>query len=93
MHRCLFGSAGSIPKRTSVAHIWVLSWREWRTLGNGDLGTAVTADAYGMAYVTGYTYSSDFPVTPGAFQTTYNGGQVTRTHLWQSLIPQRPHRP
>ncbi|WAJ23701.1 SBBP repeat-containing protein [Lacrimispora xylanolytica] len=34
-------------------------------------GTAV--DTQGCAYVTGTTTSVDFPVTPGAFQTTYGG--------------------
>jgi PKD repeat protein len=28
----------------------------------------------GYAYLAGYTNSADFPVTPGAFDTTYNGG-------------------
>jgi hypothetical protein len=41
-----------------------------------DWGAAVTTDAYSMAYVTGYTSSSDFPVTQGAFQTSYGGGGV-----------------
>jgi Big-like domain-containing protein/beta-propeller repeat-containing protein len=40
---------------------------------NDGLGIAV--DNAGDAYVTGLTYSSDFPTTPGAFQTTYAGDQ------------------
>ena len=41
-------------------------------LGNSsdDLGTAVTVDNSGDAYVTGSAQSTDFPVTAGAFQTT-----------------------
>jgi hypothetical protein len=42
--------------------------------GNYDFGTSVTVDASGSAYVTGYTGSTEFPVTPGAFQPTYLGG-------------------
>jgi hypothetical protein len=32
----------------------------------------IAIDAVGSAYITGLTYSLDFPVTPGAFQTTCN---------------------
>ncbi len=41
-----------------------------------DLGWGIAVDRSGAAYVTGDTYSSDFPTTPGAFQTT--GGGVFR---------------
>jgi hypothetical protein len=41
---------------------------------NEDYGNGITVDASGNAYVTGETYSSDFPTTPGSFQTTSGGG-------------------
>ncbi len=42
--------------------------------GSLDAAIGVTVDAAGNAYVTGPTDSTDFPVTPGAFQGTYQGG-------------------
>ena len=39
-----------------------------------DFGSGIAVDASGNAYVTGYTSSSHFPTTPGAFQTTFHGG-------------------
>ena len=38
--------------------------------GSGMSGHGIAVDSAGNAYVTGYTTSTDFPVTPGAFQTT-----------------------
>lgn len=39
-----------------------------------DWGYAVAVDAAGSAYVTSKTQSNNFPTTPGAFDTSYNGG-------------------
>lgn len=44
-------------------------------LGGSDFdGSAgIALDGAGSAYVTGYTYSADFPTTPGAFDRSHNG--------------------
>src|SRR5207249_7750889 len=39
--------------------------------GSDDLGSGIAVDGAGNAYVTGNTYSRDFPTTPGAFQADY----------------------
>jgi Beta-propeller repeat len=36
----------------------------------------LTTDRSGSAYIPGLTSSADFPVTPGAFQTTFQGGDL-----------------
>jgi len=36
-----------------------------------DSGSGITVDTEGNAYVTGYTRSNNFPITAGAFQTTF----------------------
>ena len=40
----------------------------------GDVGSAIAVDDFGSAYLVGYTSSSNFPTTSGAFDTSYNGG-------------------
>jgi hypothetical protein len=41
---------------------------------NYDAGNEIALDSAGNAYVTGNTFSNDFPTTAGAFQTTFSGG-------------------
>ena len=45
-----------------------------------DLGGGIAVDGSGNAYVSGHTDSTDFPTTPGAFQSTYAGG------LWDAFV-------
>jgi len=45
---------------------------------SADAGLGIAVDAAGNAYVTGATFSGDFPTTAGAFQTTYGGAFVTK---------------
>ena len=42
-----------------------------------DQGKSIAVDAAGNVYVAGTTNSTNFPVTPGAFQTTFAGGGFT----------------
>jgi uncharacterized repeat protein (TIGR01451 family) len=45
--------------------------------GNGeDVATAITVDSAGNVYIAGTTRSPNFPVTPGAVQTTFAGGSI-----------------
>ncbi|MDY7076912.1 MAG: SBBP repeat-containing protein [Chloroflexota bacterium] len=41
-----------------------------------DGSRAIAVDGGGAAYVTGWTMSEDFPTTPGAFDTSFNGDLV-----------------
>ncbi len=39
-----------------------------------DVGRSIDVDANGLAYITGYTFSSNYPVSANAFQQIYNDG-------------------
>jgi Immunoglobulin I-set domain/Beta-propeller repeat len=42
----------------------------------GDIALSVKVDASGSVYVAGETLSTQFPVTPGAYQTNFAGGSI-----------------
>jgi len=46
----------------------------WGGAADRDVGEGIAVDAEGNVYVTGHTLASDFPTTPGAFQTAPGGG-------------------
>jgi hypothetical protein len=45
-------------------------------VSSNDQGSLLAIDADQNAYITGKTYSSDYPTTPGAYQTVYGGGDI-----------------
>jgi YD repeat-containing protein len=51
----------------------VLSYSTYLGGSAGDTGTGIAVDANGSAYVTGFTASTNFPTTSGAFQGTLSG--------------------
>jgi hypothetical protein len=60
---------GFVTKFNPTGSALVYSTLLGGTLKNYDSPTGIALDSSGSAYVTGFSYNSDFPVTPGAFQT------------------------
>ena len=70
-YQCDYGSA-FVSKLNSAGSALVYS--SYLGGSNYEYGSGIAVDSAGSAYVTGVTYSDNFPTTPGAFQTTCNGG-------------------
>jgi hypothetical protein len=55
---------------------------------DGDVGYGIALSEDGDVYVTGRTWSDDFPITPGAFDTAYNDFEAFVARLDLSGIPE-----
>jgi hypothetical protein len=53
-----------------------LAWSTYVGASCSDEGFDIAVDDSGNTYLTGFTCSADFPVTAGAFDTTFNGGTI-----------------
>jgi hypothetical protein len=53
-----------------------LLWSTFLGGGEDDSGTGVIVDTSGQPIVVGWTGSSEFPTTPGAYDESYNGGNT-----------------
>ncbi len=52
-----------------------------------DQGNAIAVDSNGDAYVSGFTYSPDFPITPGAIQSTFGAsGTYTLYDTYNTFV-------
>jgi hypothetical protein len=51
-----------------------------------DWGMGIAVDSSDNAYVTGTTYSTDFPTTSGGFQTTCGGGGNNFSNCWDAFV-------
>lgn len=63
---------GRYDPKSAVTVAAVFRWWRWYTgtYDNGwDYGSAVAVDSAGNAFLTGTTFSGDFPTTPGAYET------------------------
>jgi hypothetical protein len=55
----------------------VLIWSSFLGGANADTAEGLALDAVGRAVVAGYSDSADFPVTAGAYDSTFNGSRET----------------
>lgn len=54
--------------------------------GSGDVGNAIAVDSANSAYITGTTYSADFPVTSGAYQKVNNAVANLSTNVFVARL-------
>ncbi|HEY0172939.1 MAG TPA: SBBP repeat-containing protein [Pyrinomonadaceae bacterium] len=56
--------------------------------GNSEYVSGVVADGAGQVYVTGWTYSTDFPTTPGSFRPVIDGGNNSFVSKFSTASPE-----
>jgi hypothetical protein len=77
------------PSGSTLSYLTYLGGTGAGIDGQPDSGNSIAVDASGNAYVTGYTETKDFPVTPGAFQPASGGatdGFVTKLNAAGSAL-------
>jgi centrosomal CEP192-like protein/beta-propeller repeat-containing protein/ASPM-SPD-2-Hydin domain-containing protein len=75
-NRVGFQVNGADPARSLIIDP-VLSFATYLGGSGSDTPKAIAIDPSGNVYILGTTTSTDFPVTPGAFQTTYNSHEIS----------------
>ncbi len=73
-HTYTFQVTGSFDSSRELVIDPNLAWSTYLGGSGDDYGNGIAVDTTGNVYVTGETYSSNFPATAGAFDTAYNGG-------------------
>ena len=58
------------PSGTELVYSTFIGGSGW------DEGRGITIDSSGCVYITGWTKSNDYPTTPGAFDESYNSGEI-----------------
>jgi len=90
---CSNGGDAFVVKVTSSGKF---SWGSYLGGAAQDKGLAIAADPSGNCYVTGWTYSSNFP-TPGGFDTCHNGWEGAENtfvvKIWAGSGPPPPPGP
>src|SRR5580658_4987803 len=80
------GNAAFLAKLVRSAS--VLNYATLLGGSSNDGGAAVAVDNTGNAYLTGFTNSTNFPTTAGAFQTTYDSPPAELIPTYLSVISQ-----
>src|SRR3990172_7957558 len=73
-HKCIYGFAVASYDRTKDLIIDPLLASTYLGRTGYDVGYSLAIDTSGNVYVTGYTASTDFPTTSGAYDISFNGG-------------------
>ncbi len=82
-----YGGANDVFLTTLNASGTGLLYSTYLGGGGNDQGKGIAVDASGNAYVTGFTTSTDFPTTLGAFQTAQPGSQNAFVAKFGGLVP------
>jgi hypothetical protein len=84
--KCSAGPAGDVFVAKINATGSALAYSTYLGGGSGDTGYALALDSSDNAYVVGSTYSKNFPVTPGAYDTKCKGCATALSQAFVSKL-------